>query len=465
MLSPPSSAQGLQPVGHSTSRAFTLALVLLAALAVVYAGWPLWRALFPLEIDVDDVWNAFNADAAFRPRALYPNADELIANNYPPLSFLLIGFLSKLTVDATYVGRALSLVAVAVTSLSVALCIRQLGGNTKSAALGALWFLATMVRFYENYVGKNDPHLPAVAIAAAGLAWFLMRHKRGRPVEPAILLMAVAGFYKHSVIATPAAALLWLATINVRLALRAALVGVIAAAAGLALCVAAYGPAFIDQLLFPRYYSLTRVVACLGRTQWIVPALIIWAIWAWFAQRSAAKRFTVFYAGLGLLIFAVTSSGEGVGDNSQFELVVATAIGLGLAFDEAGRILMQRCGMARIHPVFLAALILRLLVSSRAEAYLVLTSSEYRGLFPAAVAVMEREVVRISAVPGPVACTVMTVCRRAGKAFVWDHFATANRIRTGRVTEAEFAAKFRAQNIRAESIDPRAAIEPLLRRF
>src|SRR5258708_6785452 len=100
MQLPSRSAQSGSPSGHSSSRAFTAALAVRAVLTAMYAAWPLWRAVFPLEIDVDDIWNAFNADAAFGPRALYPHADALIANNYPPLSFYLIGFLSGPAFDA-----------------------------------------------------------------------------------------------------------------------------------------------------------------------------------------------------------------------------------------------------------------------------------------------------------------------------------------------------------------------------
>ena len=40
----------------------------LATLAAIYCAWPIWRAAFPLEISVDDTWNAYNADAAFGTR-------------------------------------------------------------------------------------------------------------------------------------------------------------------------------------------------------------------------------------------------------------------------------------------------------------------------------------------------------------------------------------------------------------
>ena len=54
-----------------------------------------------------------------------------------------------------------------------------------------------------------------------------------------------------------------------------------AAVLGLAICIAIFGEPFLANLLTPRPYRLMRAVSGLGRLQWILPALAIWAIWAW----------------------------------------------------------------------------------------------------------------------------------------------------------------------------------------
>src|SRR2546423_8150892 len=124
------------------SGAIAAGFAVLAGLAAIYCTWPIWRATFPLEISVDDTWNAYNADAAFGSRPLYPAADDLITNNYPPLSFYLVGLLAKSGFDATYVGRILSLLALLATATATAICIRKLGAKIASAILGGLWLLA-----------------------------------------------------------------------------------------------------------------------------------------------------------------------------------------------------------------------------------------------------------------------------------------------------------------------------------
>src|SRR5208337_3786672 len=88
-------------------------IAILALLAVWFMVWPVWRAGFPIEIAQNEGWNAYHADAAMGAVALYPATDTLIVNNYPPLSFYVVGTIAKVTgVDALYVGRALSLLAV-----------------------------------------------------------------------------------------------------------------------------------------------------------------------------------------------------------------------------------------------------------------------------------------------------------------------------------------------------------------
>src|SRR5512132_1468179 len=105
------------PAAHHarlTAQHARLTLILIwwiAALAALFLVWPVWRAFLPLEIWGNEGWNAYHADAAMRGAGLYPPPDGLVANNYPPLSYFLIGWLGQLFGDPLYVGRALSLLA------------------------------------------------------------------------------------------------------------------------------------------------------------------------------------------------------------------------------------------------------------------------------------------------------------------------------------------------------------------
>jgi len=438
-------------------------MALLAVLAAVYFAWPVWRALFPLEIDVDEAWNAFNAARLLAGLPLYPEPQSLIANNYPPLSFVAVAGLSSwLGLDANDAGRLLSLLSVIVTALSIGGCVRLLGGGWPAASLGGLWFFATAARFFDGYVGKNDPHLPALAVMVLALAAFLRRVGRGRAAEPAVLLMVVAGFYKHTLLATPVAALLWLIARDARAGVRAALVGVAAAAAGLLACIVLFGGNFIAQMQFAREHSLQWALGGLGQLQWLAPALIICMIWWWYDRASEAARFTRRYAALAFLVHFLQKFGQGVGINAQFELLAATAIGLGLAFERLATIpLAWRWGLDRGRALLIGILIVRLLISTRMEPYLVLASPLYRAQFAEHTQVFQREVARIRGLSGAIVCNIGTVCRLAGQPFLLDTFAQQQRLRTGKISAAELNARIAAAGLRNEMIDARAGAPSL----
>ena len=438
----------------------------IAALGCLFLVWPVWRAFFPLEIWGNEGWNAYHADEAMRGTGLYPPPDGLVANNYPPLSYYLIGWLGRAFGDPLYVGRALSLLATLGIGAAAAAVVRQFGGTRAACMIAGFWFVATMARFFEFYVGMNEPQLLGLAVMAAGFAWFFKRHAEGRPVEPAVLVMVLAGFIKHNFIALPLVALIWLALDNRRLALRAALAGGLAAALGLAICAWVFAPYFIADMLMPRTYHLTRGLSTLGRLQFILPAMVLWAIWAWHERRAKPARLTALLIGIALPLCLIQKSGAGVDENAQFELIFATAVGIGLAYDGLLRDPL-RAGWSPqfISVVVLGILIARLLISSRLEFAYVLASPQYRALAAENAAITRAEAARVAAIPGPVACQNLVVCRMAGKPFVYDHFWITQLVETGRMTWHQVEQLARRKAIVRDDTDPRANVRSLWRRM
>jgi hypothetical protein len=415
---------------------------------------------FPLEISRNEPWNAWHAEALLKGLPLYPDPQGLVANNYPPLSFYLISELSRGSVDAIYAGRLLSVIAIVVVCVAVAKCIRILGGSRLSALIGALWLLITVARFYDVYFGMNDPQLPALAIMATALAWALVRIKDNRAVEPAIALMVLAGFYKHNLIATPIATLLWIAFKDWRRGVRAAIFGALLAATGLMLCVELYGFSFIAQLLFPREYSLWAAIVGLRGIHRISFALVLWMIWIWYDRDSEAAKFTRLYVAAALAAFFLEKFGDGVGLAADFELVVAIAICVGCTITHLSKIpLVPRRGLDRSCAVIVTLLSLQFVFSGHDEPYLVLTSSKFRQAFENNSLVVDAEIDRIRHTPGKVSCSVMTVCYRAGKSFVFDEFFIQQKILTQPVTGKEVKAKIGTAGIRFVTVDPRATVD------
>jgi hypothetical protein len=438
-------------------------LVLLAALFLV---WPVWRAFLPLEILRSEGFDAYHADTALSaPAHLYPPPDGLIANNYPPLYYFLTGGLAQLFGDAVYVGRAISLLATVGLGIAAALIVRVFGGGKTAAFLAAGWYVATMARLYDEYVGANDPQLFAHLIMAVALLWFISRYKAGRSVEPAVLVMVFAEFFKHNVAAIPIAALIWLALADWRKGLRAALFGAVAMAAGLATCAWLWNPYFIGDLLLPRTYRIDRALSFLrSANRWLF-ALVLWLAWALPERQSQAARFTVLHVSASFALFLLQRSLPGVGSNGQFDLVFALAIGIGLAFDRLP-FYVARMGWepGRIRLVALAVLLAGLIASPRLEFAYVLFSSDYRALAANYAAIARAEAARLAAVPHPIWSWNLVITRMARKAFVYDNFKVSQMVATGGYSWDEIVAKMRAQSISFEPVDGRTRADSLLRR-
>ena len=451
----------------AATRLQTILIWSIAVLAALFLVWPVWRAFFPMEIWGNEGWNAYHADAAMRGAAqLYPPTDGLIANNYPPLSYYVMGWLGQLFGDPLYVGRAVSILSTLAIGAAAAASFGSSAARVPARCIAGFWFVATLARFFEFYVGMNEPQLFGLAVMSAGFAWFWKRHAEGRAVEPAVLLMVLAGFIKHNFIALPLVALLWLWLDNWRLGLRATLVGAAASALGLAICAFMFAPYFIPDMLFPRTYHLARAFSTLGRLQFILPAMVLWAIWAWHERRSKAARFTALLIGIALPLCLLQKSGAGVDENAQFELIFATAVGIGLAYDGLLRDPL-RTGWSpqAISAVVLGILIVRLLISSRLEFAYVLFSPQYRAQAAEHAAITRAEAARTAAIPGPVACSNLVVCRMAGKPFVYDHFFITQLVETGRMTWPQVEQLARRKAIVKDDTDRRANITSLWRRM
>jgi hypothetical protein len=278
-------------------------------------------------------------------------------------------------------------------------------------------------------------------------------------VEPAVVLMVVAGFFKHSLPAMPAAALLFLLLEDWRRGWRASLVGAAAAGAGLLLCLMAYGPDFFADLMQPRVISVSQSLSSVWMLQWIFPALAIGAAWAWSERSQPAAKIFTFFTVAALLSFFLQRLGIGVDENAIFELNIAAAFGLGMGFARLPELWSgRRMTPDLIRWALLAVLVLRLLLFDRMEPYLLALNPAFRASMAEHSKVADAETKRIAAIPGKVFCSLGTVCRRAGKPNVVDRFKQQMLIDTGATSEAEFAARLKREGIRQEEVDWRVSI-------
>jgi hypothetical protein len=423
-------------------------LVLLSFAAIYFLIWPIWRAQFLIEIWPTEGWNAYLQDAAASGRRLYPAPDSLVGNNYPPLSFYAIGILGKVFGDNLFVGRAVSLLALAAIAVEIYGVVRLLVLDRTAAAVGALWYLAIMAHNSTAYVGINDPQLAGEAIMGAALFWFLWRNRDGKSVYAPLLLMVAGGFWKHNMIAIPITAIAWLFMSRGRRAVTPALVSAVAAVAGLAACGAIFGSDFFSDLLAVRQYGFANVLTNIGHLQWSALAFLIWLAWALNDRHSSAARFTALHIVVGLFAAILQWFGHGVSGNAEFDFILALGIGVGVAFGRIERTWLARTiGAPGARDLMILALVLRLFGSDRQETALLFLSDQFRSSVAAGERNLIDDVAQVVAIPGDVACTVKVVCRLAGKTFVVDEFKTEEMVAAGSATESDVAAMLKSRQI------------------
>jgi hypothetical protein len=273
-------------------------------------AWTVYRAFLNVEIENNEGWNAYFADAAMGKMPLYPSTDQLITNNYPPLSFYIVGLVGRFIGDPVLAGRLLSLVAVVAIATAIALSVRRLGGSGVAARISGAFFVATMSRFFMPYVGMNEPQLLSEAIMAFGFLGFLIARSNDRGYVGPVLVMALAGFVKHNIIAMPLTVFLWLALYRRREAVKCFYVAAIAIMTGTAICYALFGGNFFLNILSPRQYSLKRALHIFGELEWVSVGLVACLYNAW-ARRRDSRVLQLSHSNCVRVIFPSEGRGRG----------------------------------------------------------------------------------------------------------------------------------------------------------
>lgn len=420
------------PIGSSPRRLSTL-IACLCLIALLAAIWPIYRAFLNIEIDGNEGWNAYHADAAMGRMPLYPARELLITNNYPPGSFYIVGAAGRMIGDAVLAGRLLSLLSVAGIAGGVAFVTQRLTGNRAAAGIGAAYFVATMCVAFSGYVGMNDPHLLAQAVMTLGFAAFLRAMERDRGYWAPILLMVAAGFIKHNIIVMPLTAMVWLGMHKPWQFVKCGVLAGCAVGAGFAVCFAVFGPDFLANLMSPRAILWRQSFGAVGHLQWVAVGLAVWLYVGIVRRADPGVRLCSLLILLGLVNFFAQKTGMGVDHNALFELVFGVSVAVGLAFAQAPLLpVAQRFSPDLLRFIVLLGICLRLIVPAQLDAVRFLADPGFSAEIAAREAAMSATVARIKMTPGDVDCSLLA-CYRAGKPFALDPFNAGQRITAGRL--------------------------------
>ena len=409
------------------NRTFDALLSAGAVLTVFFLLGPMLRIPLHIPLGYNEGWNAYLARRAIDPGLgpLYPPAGTLVFNNYPPLSFYVVGALGRYVVgDMIVAGRIVALASLLASAGLLALCVRRLGGSRRAGIAAAVLVLLYASVVFRRYVAVDEPQWFGHALALGGLAVLLggratARFGAGR-VAAAALLMTAAGLVKHLLVGLPLAVTLWLA-LEQR---RAAAIWLVTASVGIGgaalLTTLTLGhDALADILRHRRIYDAGRVLAAFERL--LPPLLPMLAIAGAALRARRAGDAPMLFAGLFVAGAAITGlverAGEGVNYNAHFETLLACCLITGLAIS-------RRMAPGPTLLAGLAALPLLVFVPLGA-------ARAWRDIADRSVTAWPPVIARIAAAPGLAGCETLSLCFWAGKPFAVDVFNLEQSILAG----------------------------------
>ena len=426
------------------------ALVVLLGLAVLLcAGIELFTLTAPILKNYNEGWNATHAQAAMpAPASLYPGAQSFVTNNYPPLSFFVVGWTASLTgLDAILAGRLVSFLALVGTGICLSLAARAFGCRWRYAIMAALLFWAApwvIVRF----AAMNDPQLLGNVLGAIGLAVIARNPRSMRHIALCALFLTLAEFVKPIYVTLPLALLAWLFVTQRRSAWALAGFGLLFAVMGYALTYFILHVELLGQLFSPRVFLWSKITGQPG--QWLlVEALPLLASLALLRRRGDAPAlFAGLYAALAFVLALFFSGGDGVSASQMMEPAMAVALGAALWLHKNEN---RRCTFPALG--FVAALQAVMLVLSFLGLWAArpslqeLMGSRYATRFDVALIARHKE---------PVLCETMALCYWAGKTPQMDAFGFTQALKSGKRSPDDFVRLLDAKAYSMIQLQPRS---------
>jgi len=419
--------------------------LVLILLLLPFLAYDAQRMSYATPIAYNEGWNAYAASRVLHGGPLYqPLAAALPVRpvNYPPLSFVFVGALARLTGNLVIVGRCAAFVSFLVVGALVFVTIRGLQANSAAAILGALLWLTFVARVTNAYVGMYDPQMIGQVFSAGALALYARWRDSIAPRRAAVLalLCCVALAVKLVFVAVPAALAAALLLRDRRLFMVFASTGAAAAVVMLLASRLVFGPDLLPDLLVnhDRWWDPAKLgfvaqvtAAQLSLLAMFIPLFLIKVRRMWplpLIYLSACVLTAGYFFGL-----------DGAGESVWFDFFLAVSIGWGLF---AGQLTTAKPAYA---PWFVGGVLaLGLALFLGAPAAPDPRVRDYGALRRGEQAYRE-EVALFQSTPGPALFEYPLVGFDAGKDFVFDPFWGTELILTGHMPERVITDPIRAK--------------------
>lgn len=399
--------------------------------------------------DPNEGWNAFYAQLAMTRGTPYPAEGGFLVNNYPPISFYLVGGLGWALGDNIIAGRIISLLAMLVVAFGVGVAARLMG-TSRAQALFVGLLLVSSIFLTSDYAGMNDPQLLGHAVAIWGLVAIVLKPRTAGAMVLAALVFTLAFFVKHNLISLPISLAAWLFLRDRRHALIFTTSGFLFLLLAVGIFQGAFGTSFFHQIVSARIYDFrgfwnTASTWFVWATVPLCAALLL----ALIARRDQFATLTLLYAGISTLSGLLLLGGSGVDANALFDADIALSLCVALVLNRLENTTWS------VVAAFVCCLPLVFLLRTLNGEW---TSIGY-WLHPMAderrTSAEEISLLRRSR--GPILCEMLSLCYWAEKTAQVDVFNTDQRIRAGEESPDRLVQLIRARRysiIQLETLDP-----------
>jgi hypothetical protein len=396
-----------------------------------------------MPLNYNEGWNAYHALEVVRGGALYPAADALLPNNYPPLSFHVVAAVGRLTGDLIVAGRLVAWAAFAVVLVNIWLAASALARSRGAGAFAVALFAAMMGAFYARYVGIDDPQMLGHALMTSALVLCVRRWESNGALAGALVLALSAGLVKHNLLAFPIALAVAAVVSDRRRGTLVVLGGAGLAALTIGLLYLGYGRALFQGLLAAREYSAYDAMA--GARQHLVPqvpllACVVAAFVTW--PRRGPELLLLAYAAVAMVIAVPLAGGAGVRENIYFDVLIAGCI---VAAVVAARAV--EWGEAPRGRPLAAVLPFALVLAPLVGGLPIAAELKWRwldGEARTAVTDTGEDTAMLRAAPGSAMCESLALCYWAGQPGTVDLFNAHQAFRTGRLDRELLLTRIRA---------------------
>jgi hypothetical protein len=226
---------------------------------------------------------------------------------------------------------------------------------------------------------------------------------------------------------------------------------------GITICYVSFGRDFFLNILAPRHYSLEKAIRSYKDLQWVAVGLVACVCNGCARWHDRNVRLCTGLIAIALAAFFLQRTGEGVWTSAQFDLVIAVAIGLGLAYTQVPLWpLARRFPPAAAQAILLLVICARLLVPKELEPIRMLVDRRFKKEIAMREQAMADSVDCVRKTPGDVLCP-MLISFRAGKPFAVDNFNVKQRMLAGALPKDAVTARIAAGTLTIVKTDPLAS--------